>query len=172
MFSAYDVLPDYLKLYFQTQLNLDLKQASTDTARAYLRLELNNIRAHLKNVHFAYRRKVFPAIEDEGEPPPPSTTTLSDLFLGWCDVHLGGKGLSIRMDFIVATDDRNQTRLSVADVDATIDDLTINVKKVCNLNLVFGGKTDVYRPSITYWTRWPLLFSTEPSREKLKTNFR
>jgi len=113
VFSAYDVLPDYLKLYFQTQINLDLKQASTDTARAYLRLEVNNIRAHLKNVHFAYRRKVFPTIEDEG----------------WADVDLGGKGLSLRMDWMVATDDRNQTKLSVADVDVAIDDLTISVKK-------------------------------------------
>jgi len=113
VFSAYDVLPDYLKLYFQTELKVDLKQASTDTARAFLRLEVNNIRAHLKDLHFAYRRKVFPTIEDEG----------------WADVDLGGKGLSLRMDWMVSTNDRDQTRLSIADVDVSIDDLTITVKK-------------------------------------------
>jgi len=113
VFSAYDVMPDYLKLYFQTELNLDLKQSSTDAARAFLRLEINNIRAHLKNVHFAYRRKVFPTISDDG----------------WADIDLGGKGLSVRIDYIVASNDRDQTRLSLVDVDATIDNLDITVKK-------------------------------------------
>jgi len=113
VFSAYDVLPDYFKLYFQTMLNVDLKQATTDTAKAFLRLELNNIRAHLKDVHFAYRRKVFPQIEDEGR----------------ADIDLGGKGMSVAIDWVVSTGKKEETAFRIKNVDVSIDDLTVTIKQ-------------------------------------------
>jgi hypothetical protein len=113
VFSAYDVLPDYLKLYFQTMINIDLKEASTDKAKAFLRLELHNIKCHLKDVHFAYRRKVFPSIEDDGI----------------ADIDLGGKGMSLVMDWVVSGGEKEHTSLRVKSIDVTIDDLTVTIKK-------------------------------------------
>jgi hypothetical protein len=111
--SAYDILPDYLKLYFQTMVNIDLKEASTDKAKAFLRLELHNIKCHLKDVHFAYRRKVFPTIEDDGI----------------ADIDLGGKGMSLTMDWVVSGGDKEHTSLRVKSIDVNIDDLTVTIKK-------------------------------------------
>lgn len=113
VFSAYDILPDYIKFNFETSLNVDMKEFSTDKAKAYLRLNMSSIKSHINNLRFAYRKKTFPKIEDEGI----------------ADVALTGDGITINLEWEIRSYGEEPMKFFVRDVSCNIDNLKVNIKE-------------------------------------------
>lgn len=113
VFSAYDILPDYIKFNFETSLNVDMKEFSTDKAKAYLRLNMSSIKSHINNLRFAYRKKTFPKIEDEGI----------------ADVALTGDGITINLEWEIRSYGEEPMKFFVRDVSCDIDNLKVNIKE-------------------------------------------
>jgi len=112
-FSAYDVLPEHIKFYMDTKVDLNLKEGETDTAKAHLILDITNIKTHIKNLAFAYRRKAIPKVEDEGV----------------ADIDLAGDGTSIRLQWKIQGGDKVPIKFVMQDCQCHIDELKITIKE-------------------------------------------
>jgi len=65
-FSGFDILPEHIHLFMESDMDINLKEVGKDVISARLYAEISNIQAHLKDIKFAYRRKVMPQMEDNG----------------------------------------------------------------------------------------------------------
>jgi len=113
-FSAYDILPEHVKLELYSKVDVALKEGPhTDKAKAKLELELKHIKTHLKNLRFAYRRKEFPKMEDEGI----------------ADIDIAGDGTNIYLYWKIVTGKELPMRLVMKDVRCKIDNMKITIKE-------------------------------------------
>jgi len=62
-----EILPEHVSLDFRTHMDVNLKDLSQkDVAVALLTMTFRNFHTHLRDVLFAFRRKVVPKMNDEG----------------------------------------------------------------------------------------------------------
>jgi len=114
--SAYDVLPEMIRLNFLTVVNVDMKELATDHAKARMRLDIKNIRSHLRDIHFKFNRKTFPKLEDEGK----------------ADIDLYGEGLSMGIEWEISSENREADKpihFVVKNVDVSVDQVAVTVKE-------------------------------------------
>jgi len=111
--SGYDILPEHVRLFFDTKVDINLREGpKNDITKAVLTLEIANIKTHLKDIYFAYRRKVFPKIEDEG----------------LADIDVTGSGTSIKLQWQVKSRGDQPLVMRVKQVDCDISGLKIHIK--------------------------------------------
>lgn len=111
--SGYDILPEHVRLYFDTKIDVNLKEGpKNDITKAVLTLEVNQIKTHLKDIYFAYRRKTFPKIEDEG----------------LADLNVTGAGTSIKLQWKVKSKGDQPLVMRVEKADCNISGLNIHIK--------------------------------------------
>lgn len=124
-FSGYDILPEHVRLFLDTKMDINLKEGpKNDITKAILTFEITNIQTHLRNIYFAYRRKSFPKIEDEG----------------LADVDVKG-GTSIRLQWIVKSKGDQPLVLRVNNAKCDVSGLKIYIKEAKHsfLDKMFSG---------------------------------
>jgi len=113
-FSAYDILPEHVKLELYSKVDVAIKEGPhTDKAKAKLELELKHIKTHIEKLRFAYRRKEFPKIEDEGV----------------ADIDISGCGTNIYLYWKIVTGKEVPLRFVMKDVRCKIDNMKITIKE-------------------------------------------
>jgi len=112
-FSGYDILPEHVRLFLDTKIDINLKEGpKNDTTKAVLTFEIKNVKTHLKDLYFAYRRKTFPKIEDEGV----------------ADVDITG-GTDLKLQWIIKAKGEQPLVLRVNRADCDISGLKIHIKE-------------------------------------------
>jgi len=111
--SGYDILPEHVRLFFDTKVDVNLKEGpKNDVTKALLTLEVNNIKTHLRDIYFAYRRKTFPKVEDEGI----------------ADLDVTGSGTSIKLQWLVKSKGDQPLVMRVNKADCDVSGLKIRIK--------------------------------------------
>jgi len=111
--SGYDILPEHVRLFFDTKMDVNLKEGpKNDITKAVLTLEINQIKTHLKDIYFAYRRKTFPKVEDEG----------------MVDLDVTGSGTSIKLQWKVKSKGDQPLVMRVQKAKCDISGLKIHIK--------------------------------------------
>ncbi|PRP88394.1 hypothetical protein PROFUN_03308 [Planoprotostelium fungivorum] len=113
--SAYDVLPEMIKFNFLTVINVDMRELATDNAKARMRLEIKNIRSHLRDIYFKFNRKVFPKIDDEGR----------------ADIDVHGDGLSMSIEWEISSEAKSTgepVQFVLKQCQVTCDQVSVTVK--------------------------------------------
>ena len=112
VFNGDDILPQHLRLTMENDFDINILQLGTDQTRHKLILSIQNIRTVLDNIHFAYRKKTFPRLNDEGI----------------VDVGLLGAGTSVLVEWRVESGGGLPMRFFCTKASCVIDDLLINIK--------------------------------------------
>jgi cell division septum initiation protein DivIVA len=56
-FYGYDLLPEHILIKFESVLDLNLKEIQADRAASRLTIHITNIKCHVRNAHFWFRKK-------------------------------------------------------------------------------------------------------------------
>jgi hypothetical protein len=105
---GYDIVPENISVHLVMDSSVNLKEVETERGRTELVISLRNFRTELKDVHFYFKRKVFPELEDSGR----------------VTVQLGGKGATLTMTFqIDYVPEESMTKFTGSKVDMFIDDM-------------------------------------------------
>jgi len=114
VFAATDIVPENMIVKTKTslKLNADKKEVNPqDKSKSYMTVKLQNIKTHLRDVHFYYKHTTFPKISDEG---------LADL-----DVEGAATGITIK--FAVVSPKDKPVEVRVEKVKANISGLKIKI---------------------------------------------
>jgi hypothetical protein len=111
-FSGTDILPDHVNIEFKSQLAVDVPKLETEKFASEACVKITDIRTKLEGVHFWFKRKVIPKMEDHGV----------------ADADLSGDGAKITI-FLKLNAASNQGFLHVTKCDIDIDKLKINVRE-------------------------------------------
>lgn len=108
IFSTDDILPDHVRIELKQKTHLD---RVTGTNQNYTRIlfTLDNVRTHMRNVRFWYRRNTMPKMTDEG----------------FADVFLTRNGARVRLALIANFN--SQEPFTVEGVKVTLDRFKIKV---------------------------------------------
>jgi len=83
--SGFDIIPENIHFHLESDSDLSLKDIETKGSYTHLVIRLDKFRTELKNMKFYYKKKTFPALEDNG------TVTL----------RIGGDGARLNLVFTV-----------------------------------------------------------------------
>jgi len=111
---GYDVLPDRVKVHFESDSDLSVRDIEIKKSYTKLVVTLKNIRTELKDMSFFYHKKTFPEMTEQGK----------------FSLRLGGQGASLVMNFNVETKGPNSTpRLTKGKADFNISEMDITFDK-------------------------------------------
>jgi len=82
---GYDIIPDNVFIHLESDAWVSVRELETESSRTRLVVELRNIRTELKDVHFCYKKKGFPKLEEAGR----------------VTARIGGKGARLSITFRV-----------------------------------------------------------------------
>lgn len=108
IFSTDDILPDHVRIEVKQKTHLD-RVASSSQNYTRILFTLDNVRTHMRNVRFWYRRNTMPKMTDEG----------------FADVFLTRNGARIRLALIANFN--SQEPFTVEGVKVTLDRFKIKV---------------------------------------------
>lgn len=108
IFSTDDILPDHVRIELKQKTHLDRVGSSSQNYTKIL-FTLDNVRTHMRNVRFWYRRNTMPKMTDEG----------------FADVFLTRNGARIRLALIANFN--SQEPFTVEGVKVTLDRFKIKV---------------------------------------------
>lgn len=80
-FYGYDLLPEHFHVKFETNFGLDTKEMETEAMRTNITIKITNLKTHMKNVIFWFRRRGLLKFEDRG----------------LADITIGGTGATIEI---------------------------------------------------------------------------
>jgi hypothetical protein len=64
--SGSEIVPEHVFIKFEDVMDVSTRQLGVSAMRAFIIFQINNMRVHLKNVNYWFRRKSFPKLTDEG----------------------------------------------------------------------------------------------------------
>jgi hypothetical protein len=141
---GYDIVPENISVHLVMDSSVNLKEVETERGRTELVISLRNFRTELKDVHFYFKRKVFPELEDSGR----------------VTVQLGGKGATLTMTFqIDYVPEESMTKFSGSKVDMYIDDMDFNFDRS-------SIKHDIFLPMVTSLFKRTIIHSIKRNVEK------
>jgi len=114
--SGTDILPEHVRLYMESDVDIKMQEVGRDVLYARLYLEIAKMRPHIKDINFAFRRKVTPQMED----------------VGVADIMFGGDGMTLRNEWVVHTRPNKPMKFYLRNAECKIDQLTIRVKQADN----------------------------------------
>ena len=82
---GYDVIPDNVFVHLESDAWLSIRELEAEKSYTRLVVSLQHIRTEFKDVHFTYKRKTFPKVEEAGR----------------VTVRIGGKGATLTITFRV-----------------------------------------------------------------------
>jgi len=115
-FYGYDLLPDHININWENRLDLNLKDIKTDVATSTLHVSMTNIKTHMRNVQFWFRKKAgLIRMEDSG---------LADV-----DIAGDGAGLYIDLEYNAShsTRENRWTGFSVKRAKLDIDKMRVHI---------------------------------------------
>jgi hypothetical protein len=66
VFSGTDIIPDHVQINFRSDIDFNVKKMAADKTYTRALIQIDDIKVKLHDVHFWFKRKSFPQIEDEG----------------------------------------------------------------------------------------------------------
>jgi len=113
VFSGSDILPEFVSLGLDdASFDMNVTHLQPHMMKAILKLRILNIRTHLYDIEFYFKRKIRPKLKDEGI----------------VDVHLGGDGTSIEIDWRVKIGYGMPLSFKAIRALCRVDDLTVDFK--------------------------------------------
>eukprot|EP01120_Amphizonella_sp_Union-15-10_P007090 TRINITY_DN2362_c0_g1_i1.p1 TRINITY_DN2362_c0_g1~~TRINITY_DN2362_c0_g1_i1.p1 ORF type:complete len:598 (-),score=104.63 TRINITY_DN2362_c0_g1_i1:20-1813(-) len=106
------IVPDSIKIRVYNDLNLDLKNIKTDSARSNLQIKIKGIEVAVKDFYFSFKRQKILSISDEGR---------ADLF-----ITRGGVDLVAIFD--IRTGSGLETLLTTRAISVTVHKLKIDIR--------------------------------------------
>jgi len=141
---GYDVVPENISVHLEMDSNMSMKELETEKSKTRLVISLRNFRTELKDVHFYFKRKVFPALEDSGR----------------VTVQIGGKGATLTLTFQVDySPEESMTKFSGSKVDMYIDDMDFNFDRS-------SIKHDIFLPMVTTLFKRTIIHGIKRNVEK------
>jgi len=112
VFNGADILPEHIHLWFASDMDLNIRQLSSQYARGELKMSINNIRTLFNNIKFSYKKLTTPRLTDEG----------------LIDVGLLGNGASVSIDWLVETGNGLPMRFWARKASCAIDEFNLTIK--------------------------------------------
>jgi len=141
---GYDVIPENIFVHLESDAWVSVKELETERSHTRLVISLRNIRMELKDVHFCYKRKSFPKMEESGR----------------VTLRIGGQGAALTITFLV---DQllgdTAPRFTAGQVNFHIDDMDIEYDRATLTH-------DVLVPMITSLFKRNFIHSIERGVEK------
>jgi len=63
---GYDIIPENIRFHLETDSEISFRELQQKETHTYLVIQLDRLLTELKDVHFYYRKKTFPELEDSG----------------------------------------------------------------------------------------------------------
>jgi len=111
-FSGTDILPDHIHVNTRSELDVNVNKLETDNFKSQAVLKITDIRTKLEGVHFWFKRKTIPKMEDHGI----------------ADVDLSGDGANLDI-FLNLKGNSDDGLFHVAKCNLSIDKLKIHIRE-------------------------------------------
>jgi len=109
--SGYDIIPDHVYFYLNSELDFNLKQFEAETGKTSALLKVIDIKTKIPGIKFWIKKKTFPSIEDHGV----------------ANITLGGEGAGINIYLTIKNLFSNKPTFTFSRVQFAIDSLSIDV---------------------------------------------